>query len=102
MTSITPRQLHTLLQQDTSSLLLIDVREPEEHAAYNIGGILLPLGEIINHTDQIPADKTVVLYCRKGIRSMIAIQRLEEKKGYTNLVNLSGGMDAWQKASATF
>lgn len=97
MTSITPAELHALLQQDPSSLLLIDVREPDEHDAYNIGGLLLPLGGIIHHTDQIPVNKTVVVYCRKGIRSMIAIQRLEEKNGFTNLVNLSGGMEAWQK-----
>jgi rhodanese-related sulfurtransferase len=40
-----------------------------------------------------------VLYCAKGIRSAMVIQRLEEKYGYTNLVNLSGGMYAWRKAT---
>jgi len=38
-----------------------------------------------------------VLYCQKGIRSMIVIQRLSEKFGYQNLINLQGGMDAWLK-----
>ena len=73
---------------------LVDVREPYEHEAYNIGGQLMPLSSLMEHADHIPTHKTVVMYCKKGIRSMIAIQRLTEKAGYTNLVNLKGGIDA--------
>ena len=36
--------------------------------------------------------KNFLVYCRKGIRSQIAIQRLEEKFGCTNLINLRGGI----------
>ena len=75
---------------------LIDVREAYEHEAYNIGGQLMPLSSLMEHADNIPRDKTVVMYCKKGIRSMIAIQRLSERSGYTNLVNLQGGLDAFQ------
>jgi adenylyltransferase/sulfurtransferase len=49
------------------------------------------------HTNEIPSDQPVVVYCKKGIRSQIAIQRLEEKLGLTNLINLKGGMDAWKR-----
>lgn len=80
-----------LLQQNTPHLL-IDVREPHEHDSFNIGGTLIPLGEIISKSCYIPKDVPVIIYCRKGIRSQIAIQRLEEKFGFRNLINLRGGI----------
>jgi adenylyltransferase/sulfurtransferase len=52
---------------------------------------------VFERINDIPKDKNVIFYCQKGIRSMIVIQRLSEKFGYQNLVNLQGGMDAWQK-----
>ena len=76
---------------------LIDVREQREHALYNIGGTLIPLGSLLENIDKIARDKPVIFYCQKGIRSQVAIQRLQQKFNYTNLVNLNGGMTAWQK-----
>jgi rhodanese-related sulfurtransferase len=75
---------------------LIDVREPDEHEEFNIGGQLIPLGEIAQQVEKIAADKPVIIYCRKGIRSQIAIQRLQEKFPFTNLFNLIGGTEAWK------
>lgn len=75
--------------------VLIDVREAWEHDAYNIGGMHIPMGELMQRKDEIPAEGDVVLYCEKGIRSTIAIQRLETM-GYHNLYNLTGGMTAWK------
>lgn len=83
--------------KDPACLQLVDVREPWEHELYNIGGTLIPLGSLIENIEKISTSKTVVFYCQKGIRSQIAIQRLEQKLQLTNLVNLQGGMDAWQK-----
>lgn len=77
--------------------MLIDIREDWEHQASNIGGRLIPMGEIMAHLPEIPKDKEVVLYCEKGIRSVITIQRLESL-GYHNLINLSGGMKAWRQS----
>ncbi|MBW0178668.1 rhodanese-like domain-containing protein [Sediminibacterium sp.] len=95
MTHISPEDLKVLLEKE--EVFLLDVREPDEHADYNIGGILIPLSEILLQYQQVPANRTVVVYCKKGIRSQIAIQRLQEKFGFSNLVNLRGGMDAWKK-----
>ena len=81
-----------MLHQNNKPFLLVDVREPSEHEAFNIGGMLIPFGEIISKAHSLPKDIPVVLYCRKGIRSQIAIQRLEEKFGFTNLINLRGGI----------
>ncbi len=75
---------------------LIDVREPYEHDHFNIGGRLMPLGEIIAGKNAIAQVVPVVIYCEKGIRSVIAIQRLEES-GFQNLYNLKGGMQAWKQ-----
>ncbi len=76
---------------------LVDVREQDEHADFNIGGELIPLNEIVQQADKISTGKPVILYCRKGIRSQIAIQRLQEKFPFTNLFNLIGGTEAWRK-----
>jgi rhodanese-related sulfurtransferase len=78
---------------------LIDVREYYEHEEFNIGGQLIPLNEIAQQHEKIATDKPVILYCRKGIRSQIAIQRLQQKFPFTNLFNLIGGTEAWQKAN---
>ena len=80
---------------------LIDTREPYEHEAFNIGGVLMPLSEITKFIDQIEKQKPVVFYCRAGVRSQIAIQRLQEKYPFTNLINLIGGTEAWKKESGS-
>ena len=93
---LSPEELRDLLQSG-EKIRLIDVREEEEHEAFNIGGKLLPLGEIMQMADSIPRTGKVVLYCKRGIRSAIAIQRLQEKFGFTNLINLRGGLEEWKK-----
>ncbi len=95
MNHISPKELKNKLQDP--DIFLLDVREPDEHASFNIGGMLIPLGEIISQAKNIPTDTPVFVYCEKGIRSQIAIQRLQEKFGFTNLVNLTGGMHSWRK-----
>jgi rhodanese-related sulfurtransferase len=80
-------------------LNLLDVREPDENAAFNIGGILLPLGNIQSmQTDSIDdlKNKEIICYCRSGKRSMTAAMMLETF-GFTNVKNLVGGMLEWQE-----
>jgi len=77
---------------------LIDVREPYEHAEFNIGGTLFPLGKIQSMmVDEIEDFKNeeVILYCRSGNRSGQACMILD-MLGFTNTKNLVGGMVAWQ------
>ncbi len=83
------------------SLNLVDVREPHEHAEFNIGGTLVPLGKITSMMiDDIEdmKDKEVICYCRSGNRSTQASLMLETF-GFSNVKNLTGGMMEWQ---ATF
>lgn len=80
-------------------LHLIDVREPDEHKDFNIGGTLFPLGRILSlQTEEIDELKNeeVICYCRSGQRSMQASLMLETI-GFTNVKNLTGGMTEWQR-----
>jgi rhodanese-related sulfurtransferase len=94
MKQISPPELKKKIDRE-ADILLIDIREDWERDAFNIGGLHIPMADIPARLSEIPKDKEVVLYCEKGIRSTIAIQRLETL-GFENLVNLSGGMSAWK------
>lgn len=71
---------------------LIDVREPIENEQFNIGGVLIPLGEIMKNKGRINTKKPVVFYCKRGIRSQIAIQRLQGYFPDADFYNLQGGI----------
>jgi len=78
---------------------LLDVREPHEHAAFNIGGQLFPLGLVQSlQLDEIEylKNEEVFIYCRSGNRSGQACLMLEPY-GFTNVINVVGGMLAWQE-----
>jgi rhodanese-related sulfurtransferase len=98
MQTITCRELKSKLDNN-ENVHLLDVREPEEHTQFNIGGKLLPLGHIMSmQTDDIEDLKKeeVICYCRSGNRSMQASLMLETF-GFTNVKNLTGGMLEWQE-----
>lgn len=73
---------------------LIDVREDFEYEMSNLGGTLIPLAGILIEADKIAKDKPVIVQCRSGKRSAVAIMQLEQK-GFDNLYNLKGGILAW-------
>ena len=98
MTNINAEEIKARLDAG-EKLNLIDVREPDEHAEYSIGGILLPLGNILSmQVDDIEDLKTeeVICYCRSGNRSMQAAMMLETF-GFANVKNLAGGMNGWRE-----
>jgi rhodanese-related sulfurtransferase len=76
---------------------IIDVREPYEFKIVEMGGELIPQGDITKCLDRIPMDQPVVIQCRSGKRSANVIRILEDEHGYKNLVNLKGGILAWQE-----
>lgn len=97
MQSITVEALKEKLDAG-DKINLVDVREPHEHADFNIGGVLVPLGQV--QTMQIDAiedlkDEEVYVYCRSGNRSGQACLILQTM-GFSNLINVTGGMMAWQ------
>ena len=100
MTTISVSEVKKRLENN-EYLNLLDVREPEEHAEFNIGGHFIPLGQLLAfQTDEIEELKNaeIICYCRSGKRSMQAALMLETM-GFTNLKNLEGGMIAWQQDS---
>lgn len=97
MQTITAQKLKELITEN-SSIHLIDVREPNEHAEFNIGGKLIPLGYIQSlQLDEIEhlKNEPIYMYCRSGNRSGQACMILESI-GFTNVTNITGGMLAWQ------
>jgi rhodanese-related sulfurtransferase len=80
--------------------VLVDVREAFEREAFHIGGVWIPLGELISRREEVLAQaesQPVVFYCRKGIRSAIAIQRLQGHYPEVAMYNLRGGIASISK-----
>ena len=78
---------------------LLDVREPWEWAVSSLahrGARLIPLGELEDRLGEIPGDRSVVVYCRTGPRSLQAALRIVDA-GYGPVSNLRGGMVAWAR-----
>jgi len=78
-------------------LLIIDVREPNEHAEFSIPSENIPLGTLPGRIYDFDDDleQEIVLYCRSGQRSAMA-QGLFLQTGFKNVLNLKGGMLEWQ------
>ncbi|BCX49974.1 molybdenum cofactor biosynthesis protein MoeB [Haloferula helveola] len=81
--------------------VLIDVRQPEEHAEHSIpGGKLIPLDELPGRLEEIPRDGEVLVHCKAGGRSARAVSLMLES-GIPGAINVAGGIDAWLKRSGT-
>jgi rhodanese-related sulfurtransferase len=81
-------------------LTLIDVRMPQEISSGTIpGSTHIPLDHILETVPKsIPdPEAPVVVFCKSGMRGGMA-QGALRKLGYTNVSNIVGGFDAWQKA----
>jgi NADPH-dependent 2,4-dienoyl-CoA reductase/sulfur reductase-like enzyme/rhodanese-related sulfurtransferase len=79
--------------------LLLDVREPSEHAAGAIpGSTLIPLGMLRARLAELPKDREIVAYCAVGIRGYLA-ERILKQEGF-RARNLSGGFTTWKLFAA--
>jgi len=76
---------------------LIDVRESHEYAIENLGGDLINLGDLENQINKISKNKEVVICCHSGNRSEKAIEKLQNEFGFTNLINLKGGLANYKR-----
>jgi rhodanese-related sulfurtransferase len=74
--------------------LLIDVREPNEHAYARIAGSqLIPLATLPRRLAELPRDAHIVVYCHHGVRSAYAVELLRTAGIIAR--NLTGGIDRW-------
>ena len=105
MVQITAVELNEWLQDETRpDPLLIDVREPDEFAAYRIEGAkLLPMRAIPARLHELDRRAELVMICRSGARSYHAGAFLKQN-GFERVYNLAGGVIAWaqevQRAAA--
>lgn len=94
MKSITAPELEQRLRRQ-DVLYLLDVREPEELADGAIAGsVNIPMRELERRIGEIPTDRDVVAICHLGQRSEYVVRRLSAI-GYTRVMNLIGGTEAW-------
>jgi adenylyltransferase/sulfurtransferase len=75
-------------------LFILDVREPFEYQIANIGGTLIPLGQIPHRLHEIDREREIVVHCKFGARSQRVAEFLMQS-GYSKVSNLAGGIMAW-------
>ncbi|HSC55162.1 MAG TPA: rhodanese-like domain-containing protein [Phnomibacter sp.] len=96
MKHITVEELKSRLDAG-EAVHLVDVREDDERAEFNIGGLHHKLGLVqamqFDDLEDLKGEE-VIVYCRSGNRSQVAAH-IMEAAGFTNIVNLSGGMLDW-------
>lgn len=78
------------------ALIVIDVREPHEYAEFNLGGKLIPLGDLAAQLDSLEdhKEKEIIVHCRSGARSAAAKAFLTQN-GFLKVRNLLGGVVDW-------
>lgn len=92
---VTPTEARSLVQE--SNALIIDVREKWELELCRIAGTHhIPLQDLPQRRDEVPADRPVIINCHHGMRSMQAVSWLRQQ-GYDNVTNLHGGIDLWSQ-----
>jgi adenylyltransferase/sulfurtransferase len=75
-------------------VFVLDVREPHEYQICNIGGHLIPLGDLPKHIHELDSSREIVAHCRSGARSAKAVNFLRQA-GFRKVHNLAGGILAW-------
>src|SRR4026208_1051110 len=91
---ISPHELKQRMHEGEPSEL-IDVREPCEYEIARIEGAkLIPLGKIAQRLADLEREQPIVVHCHSGKRSAQAV-RLLQQRGFANVYNLEGGIDAW-------
>ena len=90
---ITPRELKARLDRG-DDLYILDVREPHEYQICNLGGHLIPLGDLSKRASELDSSREIVAHCRSGKRSAEAVEFLQ-RAGFRKVLNLKGGILAW-------
>ncbi len=82
----------------TSDAFLLDVRNPREWATKHIeGSVNVPLNHLQERIGEVPRDRRIVVHCAGGYRSSVAASILHQW-GITNLIEMAGGLAAWEAA----
>ena len=97
--SVTAFKEVLLAEQDNNSIDFINVCEPAEYKEKHIEGVRsVPLGTVTDHVQEFNSKQTVYVHCRSGNRGKQAIDRLIQAGVTAELVNVEGGLLAWDEA----
>lgn len=89
--------VHELARAREEGAALLDVRKPDEWAAARVPGVpLVPLGELAERIDEVPAGDPLYVICATGARSARAAEHLRTLG--IDAVNIKGGTKAWIEA----
>lgn len=100
MESVSAHVLRSVLehQQKNPEIACIDVRNPDEYAEMHIAGVQnIPLGELAAHENELATKKEIYVHCRSGVRSLQACETLEAMHLPARIMNVEGGIMAWQR-----
>jgi glyoxylase-like metal-dependent hydrolase (beta-lactamase superfamily II) len=82
----------------SDELVAVDVRTPRERDAKRIAGSLgIPLNHLAERMNELPRNRPLLVYCAGGYRSSIATSLLQ-RRGFTKIAELAGGLAAWEAA----
>ena len=85
-------------REDSASPILLDVREANEFEELRApGAVLMPMSAFAARVGELPSDRPLMVVCHLGGRSAAAAGFLI-RSGRTDVVNVGGGMDAWDRA----
>jgi len=94
VTEVPQIDVHELAARRAEGAPLIDVREPDEFATARVpGAVLIPLGEVVERSEEVPADGAVYVICARGGRSAKAVEHLRSLG--IDAVNVAGGTLGW-------
>lgn len=97
MQNFSASQLQQYLNDKEEAPLLLDVREPWEFERCRIeGSVLVPMSQLAARLPELDPQRETVVICHHGIRSRHVGMQLEHA-GFSNIINLAGGVDAWAR-----
>jgi sulfur-carrier protein adenylyltransferase/sulfurtransferase len=91
--SITVEELKKKLDAK-ADVFVLDVREPHEYQICNLGGYLIPVGDLPKRVGELDANREIIAHCKMGGRSAKAVNFLR-RSGFQKVYNLTGGILAW-------
>jgi rhodanese-related sulfurtransferase len=95
MREFNAQELKAHLETCGEQPLLLDVRQPWEFEVCKIeNSVLLPMSQITAEYNSLDFDRETVVICHHGIRSR-RVGRYLEEAGFSNIINLSGGVAQW-------
>ena len=94
--TIAPDELNKLLSEDGKDVQLVDVRRPPEWQGGHLErAVSKPLNKLTSSLADLDPERLTFVQCRSGYRSLIGASLLE-RSGFKQVVNVTGGLDAWE------